>query len=266
MTDLSPDRWAAVEAQIAEIGRLAGEGDRYRLVRLGDGPALLDESLALAREARRLHRRQPDDAAALAAIAQRLGTVVTRYAALIQTACTTDEYVAAVAAWQAGDGPALARLIPAVFAEVGLAQTGDFLYYPIAVMGHGNRPIDPATVAAHAIAVSEEGLTPAEPGSGTASDEALRAILLYPAWSSVDTPLALRLTAGAVALPFFQLRAAHEILVYAPRLSARFDIAVAATMPDQERWPEVGVDYVEYRDALAAALAAAGRPATYLPP
>jgi hypothetical protein len=266
MTELSPDPWAAVEAQTAEIGRLAGEGDRYRLVRLGGAPALLDESLALAREARRLHRRRPDDAAAIAAIAQRLGTVVSRYAALIQTACTTDEYVAAVAAWRAGDGLALARLIPAVFAEVGLAVVGDFLYHPIPVMGHGNRPIDPATVAARAVTESEDGLTPAEPGSGTASDEALRAILLYPVWSSVDSPVALRLRAGAVSVPFFRLRDANEILVYAPRLSTKFDIAVAATIPDQERWPEVGVDYVEYRDALAAALAAAGHPATYLPP
>jgi hypothetical protein len=266
MTELSPDPWAAIEAQIAEIGRLAGEGDRYRRVRLGGAPGLLDESLTLAREARRLHRRRPDDAAAIAGIAQRLGTVVSRYAALVQTACTTDEYVAAVAAWQAGDGPALARLIPAVFAEVGLATVGDFLYYPIPVMGHGNRPIDPATVAARAIAVSEEGLTPAEPGSGTASDDALRAILLYPAWSAVDTPVALRLPASAVPLPFFRLRDAHEILIYAPRLSTEFDIAVAATTPDQERWPEVGVEYVEYRDALAAALAAASHPATYLPP
>jgi hypothetical protein len=260
------DPWAAVEARIAEIGSLAGEGDRYRLVRSGGGPALLDESLALAREARRLYRRRPDDARAIASVAERLGVVAARYGTLIERARTTADYLAAVAAWHAGDAPALARLIPAVFADVAVTAVGGPLHHPVAIMGRENRPIDPATVAAHVSALAEEGLTPAEPGSGTASDAGLRAVLLYTSWATLDTPLALRLPPGRVGLPLFRVGAADEILVYTARVAGDLEVVLAAVAPDQDRWPEVGVDYAAYRDALAIALAAAGHPVTYLDP
>ncbi len=266
MTDLSADPWVALEAQIAEIGRLAGEGDRYVVVRSGGASTLLDESLALAGEARRLHRRRSDDPGAVASIVERLGAIAARYGTLLEKARTADDYLAAVAAWRAGDAPALARLIPAVFADVTRADVGGFLHYPVAIMGRENRPIDPATVAARVARLVAEGLEPAEPGSGTASDAALQAVLLYPCWSALDTPAALRLGAATLTLPLFRLGAADEILVYTGRLTGHFDVVLAATAPDQDRWPEVGVDYAQYRDALAAALAAAGHPATYLEP
>lgn len=266
MTESSPDPWAAVEAHVAEIGQLAGEGDRYRLVRLGGAPALLDESLALAREARQLYRRRQADGAAIAVIAERLRTVAARYGALIHEARSADAYVAAVAAWHAGDGAALTRLIPEIFAEVALAAVGSVLYHPVPVMGDRNRPIDPTAVAARLETLGREGLVPAEPGSGTASDEALRAVLLQAAWSALDTPVALRLETVAVAAPLFRLRDSDEVLVYTPRIEGDFEIVLATAAPDQDRWPEVGVEYGEYRDALARALAAAGRRITYLAP
>ena len=205
MPECSPDPWAAVEAQIAEIGRLAGEADRYRLVRQRGASALLDESLALGREARRLYRRSPGDAEAVAAIVERLGFLAARYTALVAAARAADDYVAAVAAWRAADGTAIARLVPEIFADVALADVGAFLYYAVPVMGDRNRPLDPAEVAARVENLHREGLEAAEPGSGTASDEGLRAVLLSASWSALDTPVALRMPATTLPSPAFRL-------------------------------------------------------------
>ena len=266
MPESSPDPWAAVEAQIAEIGRLAGEGDRYRLVRQRGAPALLDESLAIAREARRLYRRSPGDAEAVAAIVERLRFLAGRYTALVAAARTADDYVAAVAAWHTADGTTLARLVPEIFADVALADVGAFLYYAVPVMGDRNRPLDPAELAARVESLQREGLGTGEPGSGTASDEGLRAILLCASWSALDTPVALRMPATALPSPPFRLAGSEEVLVYCPRLAPPFELVLARTAPDQDRWPDVGIDYDEYRDALVRALAALGLDCTYLPP
>jgi hypothetical protein len=266
MMDPRPDPWVALEAEVAAIGRLAADGDRYRRVRLGGAAALVDESLALARLARRAHRLRQSDPAAIAALVERLRSVAARYGALVEKARGAEDYLAAVAAWKAGDGPALRRLIPEVFADVALAEVESFLYHPVGIMGERNRPIDPAGLAARVHGLARDGLTPAEPGTGIATDEVLQAVVLVASWAALDTPLALRRDGRTLGAPLFRLGASDEILVYTPRLEGPFEVALAATAPDQERWPEVGVEYAEYRDALAGALAALGRRVTYMPP
>jgi hypothetical protein len=256
MTAEVPDAWAAVEDRIAEVGTLAAEADRYRWARAGDGPALLNESLALGATARRLLRDAAGAAGdPLARLLTALRDLAGRYRTLLDAVHGDPEYRAAVAAWAAGDAPTLARTIPAVFADVEPAPTCAALYHPVTVAGRRGRLAAAPTLAAELETMCTKGLVAAEGGAIPATDASLRAVPLHADWAALDTPVALRVDPRTIPLPVFRIAASRDHLVYTERLRARATV-VLARHADPQRWPELGVDYVDFFTAMTAALAA----------
>lgn len=253
MGDETPrDPWTDLEGQVAEIGILAGEAERYRSIRAGEGPALLNQSLALAATARNLYRHRPSDVGATTTLTVELRAIADRYRSLLQAARAAPAYRQAVAAWQAGDASTLRLAIPGVFADVELLPGTDPLYYPVAVTRR-SRLVPVSELADLIAALSGDGIPAGEPGSTPATDDALQAIVLYDSWSALDTPVALRLDGTTIALPLFRLGTSGELLIYTERLIASTRPLLARSAA-RDRWPDMGTDYGEFRLALTKAL------------
>lgn len=255
--DTAPDPWTEVEDLVAEIGLLAGAAECYHAIRSGEGPALLNRGLTLAAAARDLYRQRPSDIAATASLTPALRQVADRYRSLLQMARGATAYRRAVAAWQAGDASGLRDAIPAVFADVDLTTTPPpWLYYPVAIMRR-NRMAPIQELADEITTLAVHGIPAGEPGNAPATDDALRAVVVYDTWPAIDTPVALRLDGTTIALPLFRVATSGELLIYAERILASSRILLAAS-PDADCWPDMGIDYEAFRTALAAALTQRG--------
>ncbi len=245
---------------MAEIGALAGLGERYRVVRETGGPALLNYGLALAAEARRLYRGAAVDSEEVARLAARCRETASRLGALLEAARAAPEYAEAVAARQSGDATALIRCIPAVFADIELATGIEALYHPASVTVRGSRVHETDALAAELSRLRAEGIPATDPGDGPGTDDGLRAVVLYDDWGRLDSPVAVRLDAANLGHPTFRLAGSGEILVYAERVGATSAVVVLARSPEPDRWPDLGTDYADFLPSLQAALDRRGCP------
>jgi hypothetical protein len=265
MAERSHDPWNELERQVTAIGILAAEVERYSGAESAGAAALRAEALDLAARARRLYREPLPEAAAVAALAEAGGEIAVRFRALLDAIRDAPEYHAALAAWRAGDGPNLARYIPAVFADVEQTFPPGPLYDPVSVLTRGSRPKPVAALAADITRLRTEGIAASPDGDGAGTDPALRAVVLHASWENLDTPVALRMDADALPCPVFRHVRSGEMLVYVERLLGPWTVVLAAG-PSPERWPDAGVDYVDFLSDLRAALDAAGCPYVFLSP
>jgi hypothetical protein len=265
MAEQPHEPWDELERQVTAIGILAAELDRYHGAESAGAAALRAEALDLAARARRLYRESRPEAAAVAALAEAGGKIADRIRGRLDALRDAPEYHAALAAWRAGAASNLARYIPAVFADVELAPAPCPLYHPVSVFTRGSRPQRVATLAANIARLLAEGLVASPEGDGAGTDRALRAVVLYASWETLDTPIALRVDTAALPSPVFRHAGTGERLVYVERLRGPWTVVLAAG-PSPERWPDAGVEYVDFLSDIRAALDAAGCPYVLLSP
>jgi hypothetical protein len=245
---------AELESAIADVGALVTRAAKYRRGAGPEGDALRREALALGDAARRLHRRGTLDVAAATSLLAEARALGARSAALVGAVRAAPEYRAAVEAYRACDGEALARVLPAIFADLEPVRAAGDVYAPLAWLRRGRlRPA--ADVVADALggpAAEGDDLSP-----GADADLPAIVVALVP---PPDEPVVLGVPATAVRAPVHRLAATGELLVHAARLpTAGATVRLAARlMLDEQLRVEVGVDdWTRWRDALAAALAAA---------
>ena len=246
-----------LETAIADAGALLVRAQKYRRGAGTEGSALLAATMRLGDTARRLSRQDAlDDAAAirLRAGAEQLSA---RVRALVDDVRASAEYTTAVVAHAAGDQETLGRTLPAVFHGLERASAPPALFHPV-TWRRRNRPRSAAEVIAEVARVRAEGLAAEGDDLSAGTDGALPAVVLQ-ADAPADEPLALRLSAGGIAVPVYRLVETGEYLTYVPRLRAPMDVLLARALgPDAlESAP---LDYARYREELAAALVAAAIP------
>jgi hypothetical protein len=249
-----------LESAIADTGALLVRARKYQRGAGPEGDGLAHEALALGDTARRLHRQAALDDAAAGRLLREARNLADRLRALVAEIHGAADYRAAVAAHAAGDHEALARLLPAIFAglEPATVEVGD-LFAPVAWLRRGRlRPA--GDVAREVIEARTAGLPAEGDDLSPGADAALPAVVL----SDVppDEPVVLRLGAGTVGGPVHRLSDSGDHLVHVPRLLAAPVVRLARRLQLDEQ-PRVEIapgDWADFRDALAAALDAAGVP------
>jgi hypothetical protein len=181
--------------------------------------------------------------------------VAARIRALIEAARAAPEYRDAVTAHAAGDHAALARLLPAIFAGLEPLRAGGDLFAPIAWLRRGRvRPV------ADVVADVQAGLSGEGDDLSPGADAALPAVSLHDA-APPEEPVVLRVPAGTLSAPVHRLRDTGDVLVHVSRLSvpgAAVRLATRLELDEQLRVEIAAAEWARHRDALAAALAAAG--------
>ena len=248
-------RVGELEAAIADLGTLLVRLEKYRRGSDSEGTALRREALALGDGARRLHRRDALDGTAAEGLLAQVEALAGRLHALLAAIRTDGDYRAAVAAHAAGDQPALARLLPAIFDGLEPATLPSALFHGLPWRRRGR--VRPAVeLGAEVVRAREEGLLAEGDDLSPGVDPELTAVQLQGAPSG-EAPLVLRLRAAAMPAPAYRLAHTGDYLAFVPRLRAPFDVLLATEVPPDE----VDVapsDYRRYRDELSARLAAAG--------
>jgi hypothetical protein len=245
-----------LETAIADTGALLVRLQKYARAARPGASALAREAMALGDAARRLHRRARLDDDAASALLHDARALAARLRTGLADVRTTPEYRAAVVAHAAGDQRTLARVAPAVFAGLEIADA-PVLFAPVAWVRRGRvRPV--ADVVADVVRARNDGLAGEGDDLTPGADEALPAVVLA-AEPPPDEPVLLRVDAASLPT-VFRLADTGEHLVYAGRLVLRdLHVALATTLGDDEqRRVEIGpAEWTRWHAALAAALAAA---------
>src|SRR5215470_17474999 len=105
-----------LESAIADVGALLVRAQKYRRGAGPEGEALAREALAVGDAARRMHRREALDEAAVRALLGEAHRVGDALRALVDAVRADARYTRAVAAHRAGAAAVLAPLLPEIFA------------------------------------------------------------------------------------------------------------------------------------------------------
>jgi len=251
-----------LESAIADNGALVVRAQKYRRGAGPEGAALLRAALALGDEARRLHRREALDAAAAGRLLADSRALTARLRALIAEIRAGGDYRAALAAYRAGDRPALARLLPEIFAGLEVTSAPDELFAALACLRRGRlRPA--ADVVAEVLSARVEGLAGEGDDLSPGADADLPAVTLR-AEAPADESLVLRVPGAALPAPLLRLVESGEYLVHVARLPVPGAVRLASQFASEEdlRLELAPADYARWRDAVARALGAAGVPVT----
>jgi hypothetical protein len=222
-----------------------------------EGAGLARDAMALGDAARRLHRRDALETAAVTALLGEARALSARLRALIDAVRAAPDYRAAVTAHATGDHATLGRLLPVIFSGLEpLSAVGD-LFAPIAWLRRGRlRPV------VDVVADVQAGLPAEGDDLSPGADAALPAVGLRDT-SPPDEPVVLRLPAGTVVAPVHRLSESGEVLVHVPHLSVPAAIVRLASRLELEEQLRVEIapaEYAHHRDALEAAFTAAGVP------
>jgi hypothetical protein len=249
-----------LEAAIADTGALLVRAQKYRRGAGAEGGALVREALGLGDAARRLHRQDALDEAAARRLLAEAGALAERLRTLIAGVRGAPDYRAAVRAHTAGDHATLARLLPSIFAGLEAAPAPIDLYTPLAYLRRGRlRPV--AELVAEVVEARTQGLAAEGDDLSPGADAELPAVAFRPE-APTGEPMVLRVPAGALPVPVLRLTESGDHLVHVVRLRAPLAVRLAERLEAEEQ-PRVEIaaaDYARHRDALAAALAAAGVP------
>jgi hypothetical protein len=246
-----------LESAIADSGALLLQLQKYRRGREREGTGLAREAMALGDAARRLHRRDALGGAAVSDLLAEARGVTARLRALIDAVRADPAYRAAVTAHRTGDHAALGRLLPVIFAGLEPFSAAGDLFAPIAWLRRGRlRPV------ADVVDDVQAGLPAEGDDLSPGADADLPAVSLSDS-PPPDEPIVLRLPAGTLAGPVHRLSESGEVLVHVPRLPAPAAVVRLATrleLDEQLRVEVAPAEYAHHRDALEAALTAAGVP------
>jgi hypothetical protein len=245
----------ALEVAIADLGALLVRMQKYRHGAGVEGAELVRAVTALGDTTRRLHRHDRLDAAAVDRLLQDASALRERYRALLAAVRGSPEYLRAVAAHGAGDAPALAATLPAVFAGLEAVPLPPALYRPLPWRRRG-RPRPAADLAAECVTLRDGGFVPEGDDLSPGADAELPAIAFQDA-APTEEPIAARIATAALVLPVHRLADVGDYLIHAPRLRVPFTVWLATDLPEEEE-ETTPLDYPQYRRELAAALAAAG--------
>ena len=246
-----------LESAVADVGALLVRAEKYRRATGPEGARLRREAFAIGDAARRLHRRNGLDAATVSALLDEAHALGDRLRGLVSAVRASAAYRDAVAAHAAGDGATLARVLPEIFADLEPASPRGPLFVPLDWLRRGRlRPVDQLT--AEVVDLARAGLPAEGDDLSRGADPDLPAVVLGA--DAPEDPVVLRLAAEDVRGPLHRLADSGEYLVHVPRLRAPLTVAIAADFaPDEQLRVELAPeDYARHRDALAAALAAAG--------
>jgi hypothetical protein len=251
-----------LESAVADTGALLVRLQKYRRGQGPEGDALAREALALGDAARRLHRRRALDAPAARRLLADAHALAVRLHALLAAVRDAPDYRAAVAAHARGDHVALSSALPAIFAGIEPSSATGDLFVPIAWLRRGRlRPVP--DVVSDVVAARTEGLAAEGDDLSAGADADLPAVTLL-ADPPPGEPVVLRVPPRTIAAPLNRLLETGELLVHAARLpvpAASVRLADRLELDDEVLRVEISpAEYTAHRDALAAALAAAGVP------
>ena len=250
-------RVSELESAVADVGALLVRAEKYRRATEADGVRLRQHALALGDAARRLHRRDGFDAATVTTLLEEAHALADRLRALVAAVRASAPYRDAVAAHATGDEATLARVLPEIFAGLEPASRRGPLFAPLPWLRRGRlRPVDELT--AELVGMARDGLPAEGDDLSRGVDPDLPAVVLGA--TAPEEPVVLRLAAEDVRGPLHRLAESGEHLVHVPCLRAPLTVVLAADFaPDEQLRVELAPeDYARHRDALAAALAAAG--------
>jgi hypothetical protein len=250
-------RVSELESAVADVGALLLGAQKYRRAAGAEGARLRQDALALGDAARRLHRRDGFDAATVATLLDEAHALADRLRALVAAVRASAAYRDAVAAHAIADEATLARVLPEIFADLEPAPRRGPLFAPLPWLRRGRlRPVEELT--ADIVGIAREGLPAEGDDLSRGADPELPAVVLGA--TMPEEPVVLRLAAEDVRGPLHRLAESGEYLVHVPRLRAPLTVAIAADFaPDEQLRLELAPeDYARHRDALVAALAAAG--------
>jgi len=178
-------------------------------------------------------------------------------------------YQQALAALADDDQTRLSRLIPEVLAGLSVVRPPPSLYFPVSPASARRRPgVSPFSNARECADTLGElvanGLIP-EAGGSEWWDRELPAIVGADTPATLETPIALHLTAGDVRVAVFCTAEDPSLHVYTPRLRAPLSVILASAATD-EWWEAYEDSYSTFRDALRRELEARGhRLSTWTP-
>ncbi|HLK09894.1 MAG TPA: hypothetical protein VKW76_00780 [Candidatus Binatia bacterium] len=247
---------AELEVAVAETGTLLVRLEKYRAGTTVGARALRGRALALGDRARRAHHAGVLDAAAAGALLVEARTLAGELGAALAAVETSADHRTAAAAYAAGDLAALAAVLPNLFVGVEVVAHPPDLYHPAPWLRRG-RPRPPAEVAAAVAELARAGIAAEADDVAPAVDAALPAVVLAP--GPPAEAVALRFAAAALPAPLCRIGGSGEFLLHAPRLHAPFIVVVRSVLDDDDA-EAIPVDWLPYRRALLAALAAHGLP------
>ncbi|HEY2388009.1 MAG TPA: hypothetical protein VGK30_13685 [Candidatus Binatia bacterium] len=254
---MTNDAHEQATALLTEIGRCYGVARRYRAIAADCETSILDPALAIGGALRApAGTARPED---VAEAVRELAALLDACNAAVRSVRAGATYRAAEAAWDAGRLVEVAALAPAIFEAVVPDTTAGTLHLPVTVTARrgGEHFLLPAEVAARIDGLLRGGIARADPPPGLGADERLGVVVLETDAESDETPVALAVDSGALALPRFRLDPTDEVLVYTPRLRVPARVRLAASVSDE--WWAVRPDaYATFAAELSAALHARG--------
>jgi hypothetical protein len=244
-----------LEAAIADLGASLVALEKFR-AGASEADELRRQAIALGDQARRLHRRARLDAEAARALLGSVHALGDALAALLAERRTSPLYQEAVAAHGRGDA-LLRRILPELFIGlVAIEPPAELLHVPS--WSRRGRALPPADLAGAAEALRRDGLAADGDPIARGRDPELPAVPLDEERDPA-APMSFRWRAADLPPLVFRLVDTGDVLVHVPHLTASFD-AVVPQAVDGDEAADLLPDYPAYRDALRAALRAAGIP------
>lgn len=234
------DVFERIEERIIAIGEFLERARRYRPL-AAEADRLYWASTRLSSRVRRAHRdARASDAETLegelAALLEAGETVLAKFLA-------SAPYRGLLEAIAAGESGEIARRVVEIFADIEPATALDFLYFPLTAK-HGEGILEPEAGIEMIRRISGAGFEPSR-GPGVGGDDRVHPIRLYEGSVGIDAAVLLAVAGDAIPAPAMRAPEAGEILVYAPRLVAPFEVALRRQSPDD--WLEVRPGgYAEY--------------------
>lgn len=248
-------RVGALEVAIADLGTLLVRMEKYQRGAGAEGAALVRAAADLGDTARRLHRHQGLDVAAVERLLGETTALRNRLLALLADVRESTNYRAAVAAHAGGDPATLAWTLPKLFAGLESVSPPLALYRALPWRRRG-RPRPATDVVAECVVLRDEGFAAEGDDLSPGADAELPAIAFQEA-PPVDEAVAARIGTAALVAPLHRLVDVGDYLIHAPRLRVPFAVWLAVELPAEEV-ETMPVDYPRYRAELAAALTDAG--------
>ena len=259
----------ALEGAVAELGALYGAAKIFRPLQARAEAELLPQISALGARLRGLLRRAQLTESEIDEAAREILAIGSEWRLHLESVHASAVYREAVDALAADRQDDLARLLPAIFADLQLLRPAPTIYLGTSPSSGRRRPgsspfLRPAECAAHILEVLTNGIVPEQAG-GEWWEHELPFLAAANTAARLDTPIALQLAAADVRVAVFTAADDPGLRIFTPRLRAPFSIILAADAGD-EWWEAYDDSYASFRDGLCDALRAAGQAVTIAPP
>lgn len=254
---LDAERLIALEAALAELGGLYTAARNFTALAEAAEIELLPQLSTLSAHLRALNRSNRMAQSDIDVASRQILDLRASWQKHLDSVRSSSTYREAVEGLQRDDQPALAVLIPKVFALVRAIEPPPRLYFGVSAAvrrrGPGTSPfLSPEACADKIETTMRDGLVPVMHG-GEFWDDDLPSIPCASSFADVDSPFALTTAGTELGATAFTDDGDLGYRIFTRRLTGEFAVEIAAEA-DDEWWQAFEQSYREFREDLCAQL------------